>query len=80
MSDVRIEARVIIREIHDERTARVTLPNGKVIIAYARKRDPLPGLRVGDERTVLLSLCDFSRGRLAQAAPPPLTSVGASSD
>ncbi len=66
MSDVRIEARVVIRETLGDRTARATLPNGKVIIAYARKRDPVPELRVGDERTVLLSLCDFSRGRLSE--------------
>ena len=79
MSDVRIEARVIIREIHNERTARATLPNGKVIVAYARKRDPVPELRVGDEWTALLSLCDFSCGRLVQA-PPSLLLAGASID
>lgn len=79
MSDVRIEARIVVREILNERTARVTLPNGKVIIAYARKRDPLPELRVGDERTVLLSLCDFSCGRLVQPAPPLPPFAGASS-
>ena len=79
MSDVRIEARVIIREIHNDRTARATLPNGKVILVFARKRDPVPELRVGDEWTVLLSLCDFSCGRLVQA-PPPLLLAGASND
>ena len=78
-SDVRIAARVVIREILNERTTRATLPNGKVIIAYARKLDPVPELRVGDEWTVLLSLCDFSRGRLAQD-PLPLPLAGASSD
>ncbi len=78
--DVRIEGRVVIREILSERTARATLPNGKVIIAYALKLDPVPEMRVGEEWTVLMSLCDFNRGRLTQAAPPPLPLAGASSD
>lgn len=79
-SDVRIEGRVVIREILGERTARATLPNGKVIMAYALKLDPVPNLRVGDEWTVLMSLCDFNRGRLAHPAPPPLPLAGAISD
>ncbi len=79
-SDVRIEGRVVIREILNERITRATLPNGKEIIAFARKLDPVPDLRVGDEWIVQLSLCDFSRGRLAYAAPPPLPLAGASSD
>ncbi|MCE9520731.1 MAG: hypothetical protein K8R87_14430 [Verrucomicrobia bacterium] len=79
-SDVRIEGRVVIREILKERITRATLPNGKEIIAYVRKSDPVPELRVGDEWTVLMSLCDFNRGRLVQAAPPPLPLAGASSD
>jgi hypothetical protein len=79
MSDVRIEARAVIRERINERAARATLPNGKVIVAYARKSDPLPELQAGDEWIVLLSLCDFSRGRLAQLAPPALPRAGASS-
>jgi hypothetical protein len=79
-SDVRIKGRVVIREILKERITRATLPNGKEIIAYVHQQDPLPELRVGDEWTVELSLCNFSRGRLAQAAPPPLPAAGASSD
>jgi len=79
MSDVRIEARIIIREILTERTARAALPNGKLIIAFARKRDPVPTLRIGDEWTALLSLCDFSRGRLVQPAPPFAPFAGATS-
>ena len=78
MSDVRIEARVVVREILDERTCLASLPNGKLILAYARKKDPAPRWRVGEERTVLLSLCDFSEGRLSQAAPPPPLPDGAS--
>lgn len=79
MSDVRIEARVIIRDILSERTARAVLPNGKMIIAFARKRDPLPELRIGDEWTAHLSLCDFSRGRLVQPAAPLPPFKGATS-
>ena len=80
MSDIRIEAQVVIREVWGDRVARATLPNGKEIVAYARKRDPKPPLRVGDRWTVLLSLCDFNRGRLAQLAPPDLSLAGASTD
>jgi hypothetical protein len=79
MSDVRIEGRAVIRAILNERTARATLPNGKEIIAYARKSDPLPELHVGDEWVVLLSLCDFSCGRLVQPAPSPPPFADASS-
>jgi len=80
MSDVRIETRVVICELLNERAAHATLPNGKRIVAYARKRDPVPELRVGGEWKVQLSLCDFSRGRLVQEAPPPLPFAGATSD
>lgn len=77
MSDVRIEGRAVIREILDERRARAVLPNGKVIVVYARKNDLVPDLAVGQERMVLLSLCDLSKGQLAQASPPPLLPTGA---
>jgi hypothetical protein len=78
MSDVRIEAQVVIQEVFGERVARATLPNGKKIVAFARKRDPAPLLRVGDRWIVLLSLCDFSRGLLVQLAPPDFFGAGAS--
>ena len=83
MSDVRIQAPVVIREVLGERLARASLPNGKMITAYARSEDPLPDLKCGDARSVLLSLCDFSEGRLVPAdqapSPPPLP-IGATTD
>jgi translation initiation factor IF-1 len=80
MSDVRIEAQVVIREVMGDRVARAALPNGKEIVAYTRKRDSKPQLLAGDRWTVLLSLCDFNRGRLVQLAPPDLSFAGASRD
>jgi len=64
MSDVRIHARVVIREVLSERTYRAALPNGKDILAYVKSRDVMPEYQVNDEVDVLLSLCDFSEGRL----------------
>ncbi|MEI6399585.1 MAG: hypothetical protein WCO71_12520 [Pseudomonadota bacterium] len=64
MSDIRIEARVVIQEVLNERVCRAALPNGKIITAYARKADPVTPMNSGDERTVLMSLCNFSEGRL----------------
>jgi len=66
MSDVRILARVQIREVVGERTYHAALPNGKVIFAYVQPRDHLPAYAVGDEASVLLSLCNFSEGRLVR--------------
>ena len=75
LSDEERAIRDTVREWVGERVSRATLPNGKVIIAFARKTDPVPRWRVGAEETVLLSLCDFNEGRLSQpAAPPPLPS------
>jgi translation initiation factor IF-1 len=65
MSDVRIRTTVTIREVLSERTCRAALRNGKVILAYIKLPDRLPPLVVGDRRSVLLSLCDFSEGRIA---------------
>jgi hypothetical protein len=64
MSDVRIKARVVIREVLSASTYRATLPNGKRIVAYSRPLDAIPPLSVGDSYHVLLSLCDFNEGRL----------------
>ena len=64
MSDVRIHAPITIREVLSHRTWRAALPNGKLIFAYARPRDPHPPLQPGDTAYVLLSLCDFSEGLL----------------
>lgn len=68
MSDIRIETNVVIREVLDERVCRASLPNGKIITAYGRKIDPVTPMKIGDERTVLLSLCNFSEGRMLPAA------------
>ncbi len=64
MSDVRIQASVIIREVLDGRTYKASLPNGKIILAYAQPLDRIPVMVVGDVGSVLLSLCDFDEGRL----------------
>ncbi len=64
MSDIRIEAKVVISEVLSERVCRAALPNGKIITAYLRKRDPITPVCPGDERMVHLSLCNFSEGRL----------------
>ena len=37
----------------NERTARAVLPNGKEILAYARRRDQPPRIEVGQERVRL---------------------------
>ena len=67
MSDVRIKTRVVIQEVLSERTYRAVLRNGKTILAYAQTLDNIPPLNVGDEYTVLMSLCDFDDGRLVPA-------------
>lgn len=67
MSDVRIKAAVAICEVINKSVYRATLPNGKIILAFARPHDKIPTLNVGDRYHVLLSLCDFSEGRLVPA-------------
>jgi hypothetical protein len=64
MSDIRIRTTVRIREVLSERTARAVLRNGKVILAYAEPGDSVAPLLAGEDRSVLLSLCDFSEGRI----------------
>ena len=64
MSDLRIRTTVEIKEVLSERTYRATLRNGKVILAYSERLDQLPTLTVGERCSVLLSLCDFSEGRV----------------
>lgn len=67
MSDIRIQASVIIREVLDGRTYRAALPNGKLILAYAQPLDRMPAMKTGEIGSVLLSLCDFNEGRLVPA-------------
>jgi hypothetical protein len=64
MSDVRIRTTVRIREVLSDRAARATLRNGKMILAYVEPGDSLPPLAVGEQCSVLLSLCDFGEGRI----------------
>lgn len=64
MSDVRVRTTVVIHEVLSERTYRAQLRNGKLILAYAQTLDRIPLLAVGDRCSVLLSLCDFSEGRI----------------
>jgi hypothetical protein len=64
MSDIRIRTTVRIREVLSERTARAALRNGKIILAYVEPGDHLPPLAAGERCSVLLSLCDFSEGRI----------------
>jgi hypothetical protein len=64
MSDLRIRTKAVIREVLGERTCRAVLRNGKVILGYKEPGDSLPPLVVGERRSVLLSLCDFSEGRI----------------
>lgn len=64
MSDIRIRTRAVIREVLSERTCRATLRNGKVIFGYTEPGDALPPLVAGERCTVLLSVCDFSEGRI----------------
>jgi hypothetical protein len=74
MSDVRIRTSVVIREALTARTYRAALRNGKIIFAYMEKGDHLPPLSAGDRCSVLLSLCDFTEGRIV---PEDLTRVRA---
>lgn len=67
MSDVRIRTTAVVREVLTERTCRATLRNGKVIFAYMEKLDRLPPPVAGERVSVLLSLCDFSEGRIVPA-------------
>jgi hypothetical protein len=64
MSDVRVRTSALILEVLSERTCRASLRNGKRILAYVERLDPHPPLKVGDHCSVLLSLCDFSEGRI----------------
>lgn len=64
MSDIRIQASIVIREVLDGRTYKAELPNGKLILAYAQPLDRMPLMKAGDVGSVLLSLCDFNEGRL----------------
>lgn len=64
MSDIRIQTTAEIKEVLSERTYRAALRNGKIILAYSERLDRLPSLSVGDRCRVLLSLCDFSEGRV----------------
>lgn len=64
MSDVRIRTTATVREVLSERTCRAALRNGKIIFAYMEKGDRMPPLIEGGRCSVLLSLCDFSEGRL----------------
>ena len=67
MSDVRIKAPVVIREVLSASLYHATLPNGKIIRAFVRQSDNIPSLKEGDSYHVLLSPCDFSEGRLVPA-------------
>lgn len=64
MSDLRIQAPVVIREVLSERTYMAELPNGKKLLAFAQPLDGTPILEAGDAYTVLLSPCNFDEGRL----------------
>jgi hypothetical protein len=64
MSDIRLRTTVRICEVLSERTARAELRNGKIILAYIEPGDDLPPLVAGERCSVLLSLCDFSEGRI----------------
>jgi hypothetical protein len=64
MSDIRIRTVARIREVLSERAARAVLRNGKMILAYVEPGDNVPPLTVGEPCSVLLSLCDFSEGRI----------------
>lgn len=67
MSDIRIQAPVVIREVLSERTYMAELPNGKQVLAFAQPLDGIPPLNPGDHFTVLLSPCNFDQGRLVPA-------------
>jgi hypothetical protein len=64
MSDLRIRTTVVIHEVLSERTCRAALRNGKMIFAYKDPRDKLATPAKGERCSVLLSLCDFSEGRI----------------
>ncbi len=67
MSDIRIRTTVVVREVLTERTCRAVLRNGKIILAYKEPRDAVTLPAAGDRCSVLLSLCDFSEGRIVPA-------------
>jgi hypothetical protein len=64
MSDLRIKTKVIITEVLNERSYHAKLRNGKSIFAYTQSLDGIPDLKVGDEYSVIMSLCNFDEGRL----------------
>jgi hypothetical protein len=67
MRDVRVRTTVVIREVLSGSTYRAALRNGKLILAYTQSPDQIPPLAVGDKCSALLSLCDFTEGRLVPA-------------
>lgn len=72
MSDVRIQAKVVIDEILGANLYRALLPNGKRILGFVKDGDAIPPLKPGDAYSVLLSPCNFDEGRLA---PPDLKGI-----
>lgn len=73
MSDIPIEAPVIIRERLSDRTFRGTLPNGKVVLVFVPSDEPAPDLRGGEQIIGALSLADFSRCKFIRTQQPGLT-------
>jgi len=68
---LRIRTTVVIREVLTPRTCRAELRNGKVIFAYGEPGDSVPPLVAGARCSVLLSLCDFSEGRIVPEHADP---------
>lgn len=65
-SQEQVEAPVRITETLGERLFRGELPNGKIIIAFIAADDAGLLVRPGDEAVAVLSLGDFSRGRIVR--------------
>ena len=58
----RVEGTVTITEVLSDCTFHATLPNGKTILLYRRRRSPTHALTVGDQAVASLSVQDFSCG------------------
>lgn len=58
----RVEGTVTVTEVLSDGTFHATLPNGKTILLYRRRRSPTRALAVGDQAIASLSVQDFSCG------------------
>jgi hypothetical protein len=59
-----VDTEVVIHAVHGPRTWHAELPNGKCVMAFLEKEDPLIELRPGARVKARLTVADFSRARV----------------